>query len=1636
MLARLFALAIMPPLAVMLPLCAGLARAEVAGPRIETVTAEPAGDTARGCLAFSKPVEAEGDAQPGDFLSFEPQARPAVQVNGNRLCLEGLAYGTRYAVTVQPGLVFTDGSRTETRTTATVLTPDRDPMVAVGGRGWLLPRQTATGLTIQTVNVPLVRVRVLRVSERQLAAGTRPDPSKQFFTLDELWDLTRQTATEVWSGTMRTGPARNRTVETAFPLTGLIDPARPGAFIVLAEDASRPPAKLLRDLGADYDWRAAQAKLAGHWVLSTDLGLTSLQGLDGLHVTVRSFASAAPVAGVRVQLISRGQDVLGDVTTSSQGEAVFAAGLIRGKHAAAPASLVARSENGDMAVQDLTSPAFDLSDRGADGRVIPGPTEAYVYTDRGIYRPGETIHAMALLRTHGLSAVDGTGLTLLLRRPDGVEAGRVTLPPQPAAGFGHSIRLSPTAPQGDWTIEARVDPTLPPVGRALVSVRDFVPQQLKVTLTGPNAAIVAGQNIEATIEGRFLYGAPAAGLHAEGEVRLVRDEHPIADAREYSFGLVDETIADPVTALDLEDADDSGRVAIDAPLKIPPGLTVPLQAVIDAGLMEPGGRAVRETLAIPLRSPRPLIGIRKLFGDRVQEGSAATFAVTTFSGDGTPIALRGLSWQLVREDQRWDWWRPDNGSWSFHYHTVDVPVADGRLDVVADHPVELSRTLEWGTYRLVVTDPANGAATSVRFSVGWGGEDQAADIPDRLEVRTDRPVLDLGQSALVHLRGPFAGTAEVSVEAAGKILQTRRLDLPANGATFELSASQDWGPGVHVLATAYRPLSAPAGPHDPIRAVGLSWIGMDPAPHTLGVTLGAPARVTPRQALRVPLHVTGAHGPAFVTLAAVDEGILQLTHFASPDPVAALLSRTRLGLDMRDDYGRLLEGKAETGVVHEGGDSESLGGAGLPVTTRKTVALFEGPVALDERGDATITLDIPDFAGELRLMAVAYDSQAAGHAEAPLTVRDPVVADLSLPRFLAPGDLAEMSISLNDTDGPAGDYHLVLTSTGAVALQGAARLDAHLLPGQRAQAHLQVGASELGIGHLEAVLTGPGNLRIEHGWDIAVRSPHPDLVVSKSDSQAPGETYTPDAALLKPFIPGSVQVTIGYSSLGGIDIPGLLQSLYTYPFGCTEQLSASAFPLLYFDDARLIGRTLGDPAIRERVQGAIDAILDRQGVEGQFGLWRLGDDAASVWLNVYALDFLLHAREAGFTVPERATAASAAWIDQHLASEQDVSEGAYAAPAQPTRAYAAYVLARTNRVDPYRLRALRADLEWGAAGGSIIPGTVGWRNKVGLAFPLSLAQLAGAQSLMGDPSGSAATFRLALANLDAAKAPGWWYGAFYYSPFRDLAGVLAVAAETNHPEVSAPLLERITSLHPDPEHLNTQEKAWLLMAGHALLKQGTKRTLSINGQSPTSVSLPFAVSPSSEEIARGTSIRNADSAPVFRTLTIRGAPAVAPPAVSQGFKLARETFTLEGERLNDARLRQTDRFVVVLSGSVDQGAFRRVVIVDPLPAGLEIEAPILRENLFPFLGQLSQLRAHEERDDRFMAAFDIGSDSRFRDVDDDVKKPLADDEFRIAYLVRAVTPGRFVRPETLVQDMYQPQVMARTAAGSIEVSPR
>nr|MCU0943930.1 MG2 domain-containing protein [Rubritepida sp.] len=459
----------------------------------------------------------------------------------------------------------------------------------------------------------------------------------------------------------------------------------------------------------------------------TDLALTAWRGAGGLAVQARRLSDAQPAAGARVALLARNNDVLAEVETGADGLARFAPALLRGQGPLAPAALHATLGE-DLVALDLEAAAFDLSDRGAEGRPEPGPLDAFLWLDRGIYRPGETVQAMALLRDNGGRPVD-LPLRLRLRRPNGQIAAE-----QVVRDGGHwPIVLPAAAPAGAWRIEALTDPNAPPVGEASFRVDAFVPERLAVEAGSAPGPLVPGTPLDIPVTARFLYGAPGAALPGQAELRLTTQRSPFPAFRDFRFGLEDELFAPDLITADIPETDADGRSTLRLELPRAPDTTRPLRGELTVLVEEPGGRASRATLDLAVAAQPRFLGLSA--PEAVDAGAEATFRLVLTDAEGRPQPGR-LAWRLLRE--RPDWRIVLRGG-TARYETVwtDEPVDAGALDVTAAAPAELARTLPFGRYRLEAQLEGGMALASVRLRAGWVAS-ESAEVPDKVDVAASR----------------------------------------------------------------------------------------------------------------------------------------------------------------------------------------------------------------------------------------------------------------------------------------------------------------------------------------------------------------------------------------------------------------------------------------------------------------------------------------------------------------------------------------------------------------------------------------------------------------------------------------------------------------------------------------------------------------------------------------------------------------------------------------------------------------------------------------------------------------------------------------------------------------------------------
>ncbi len=1577
---------------------------------------ETGGVDPRACLEFSRPLATDPSVHFADYLELSPASPFQTDVSGTLLCLSGLPLEPDRQVTIKAGLPSQDGERTAFEETFTLSFADRPAYVGFAGDGVILPRAEADGLAIETVNVSKIAIEVLRVPERILSQHDIDNGEVNEEGGWGNWSFDYAGSgygAPVYKGEIDIDLAskRNQAVTTVFALGASLADRRLGAYIVKVRDAS--PSAGQRN--PDNESSAS----AFRWILYTDMALQSFSGAQGVDVVVRSLKSARPMGDVAVTLVAENNEILARANTSAEGIARFDAALVKGEGPMRARYLMAYGPGGDFAALDLNRAALDLSDRGVDGRRARGDIDAYLYTERGVYRPGERVRLLGLIRDPAGRAIANRQSTLVVYRPNGTEARRMRLLEAELDGaVARNIQIDRRAPRGAWRAELLVDGQEAPAGEVSFTVEDFVPQRLRVKATADAAPLRAGETRLAQVQADFLYGAPGAGLAVEAEARLTLDPNPFPAYRGFVFGDPGEEFSEQYLSLPATVADGAGHAEIPIALSDPPQTSLPLRLSVVASVSDPGGRVVRDRLALPVRLSNVYFGLKPRFENaRAGEGKPAAYELIAVNGAGARVAVRAVQWRLVREDWNYDWYL-DGGQWRWRRTGRDIPVDGASIDVGARDPAVISKdALHAGSYRLIITHEASHAQAAQRFGVGWGAGADDDATPDMVTVVAPSDPVRAGARARIEIRPPYAGQAQIVV-ATDRVLETRTVQVGAGGTSISLPVSREWGGGAYVLVTVMTPRD-PADLPVPRRAVGVTYVPVDTGARTLDVSFEAGLDgLRSRGKVEIPVRVRGAPGGERVRLAiaAVDEGILGLTRYETPDPVDYFFGRRALGVDLRDDYGRLLNPNlGAPAIARQGGDS--LGGEGLTVVPTKTVSLFSDVVTLDASGRAKIPLDIPDFNGELRLMAVAWSATAVGSAARPLTVRDPVVAELILPRFLAPGDEAQAALNIDNVEGPAGNYTVRVSGSPAAAVATPAQRFS-LARGERQLARIAITGGAAGVGRISLRLEGPnGFAPIARSYDIETRAPYLPVTIVETAPQNAAASWRAPADALSAFQPGAGQALISYSNLAGIDPASLLDALARYPYGCSEQLVSVAMPLLYANRLAAEAGREEDRRLRRRTQETATQLLDRQDTSGAFGLWHAGDRAASPWLGAYVVDFLRRARAQGYAVP--AEPMNQAYASLRRVARMQGADGydgeVYRWPGSNdttelmrsrAAAYALYVLAKAGEADIGQVRYFHDT-----------------RLK-DEPSPLARAQIGAALAHLGDRARARSAFR------EAERALGYRNtGDWYQSPLRDLAGIIALAAEAGEIDLVARLRSRLERDAPGADAMMTQEQVQTLLAANALIERAGPINIALNGAAGRGARLEAGA----RALAQGLVFRNDGRGPAWRTLTLSGAPREAPGARSAGYSIDKRVYTFNGAPANLSALRQGDRVIVVVSGRPEGARAYPTVLVDLLASGLEIETVLSpadglgpaqwdgsrTSGPFSWLGEISNAEVAEARDDRFVAS-----------------RTVRGEDFRFAYIARAVTPGAFVMPGAQVEDMYRPGIMARTGAGALRIAPR
>ncbi|ANG93740.1 alpha-2-macroglobulin family protein [Enterobacteriaceae bacterium 155047] len=1568
-------------------------------------------------LTFSIPLNPEQDfaktVHVVDKKSGKVDGAWELAPNLKELRLRHLEPNRNLIVTVESALQALNKTAFGSNVEKTLTTRDIEPTVGFASRGSLLPGKVVEGLPVMALNVNNVDVNFYRVKPESLAAFVSQWEYRSSLSNWESDNLLKM-ADLVYTGRFDLNPARNTREKLLLPLRDIKPLQQSGVYIAVMNQAGH------------YNYSNA----ATLFTLS-DIGLSAHRYHNRLDIFTQSLENGAAQSGIEVSLLNDKGQTLAQGTSDADGHAK----LETDKEAA----LLLARKDGQTTLLDLKLPALDLAEFDIAG--APGfSKQFFMFGPRDLYRPGETVILNGLLRDSDGKPLPDQPVKLDVLRPDGQVAR--TLVSQPENGlYRLNYPLDSGAQTGMWHIRANTGDNQQRMWD--FQVEDFMPERMALNLTGQKTPVSREDDVAFDVVGYYLYGAPASGNTLQGQLFLRPLREAVTALPGFQFGdIAEENLSRSLDEVQLAlDKQGRGQVTAESQWK---ETHSPLQVILQASLLESGGRPVTRRVEQAIWPTDTLPGIRPQFASKavydyrtdttvnqpiVDENSNASFDLVYADASGAKKAVSGMQVRLIRErrDYYWNWSEGDG--WESQFDQKDLVEGEQEIALAADETGKVTFPVEWGSYRLEAKAP-DGAVSSVRFWAGYSWQDNSdgtgAARPDRVMLKLDKPAYQPGDTINLHIAAPAAGKGYAMIESSEGPLWWKEIDVPANGLDLAIPVDKAWKRHDLYLSTLVVRPGDKSKSATPKRAVGLLHIPMGDENRRLTIALDNPQKMRPNQTLSVKVKASVKTGQVpqkvNVLVSAVDSGVLNITDYVTPDPWQAFFGQKRYGADIYDIYGQVIEGQGRTAALRFGGDGDELKRGGKPPVNHVTIIAQQAqPVTLDANGEGTIDLPIGDFNGELRLMAQAWTDDDFGSSENKVIVAAPVISELNMPRFLASGDTSRLTLDLTNLTDQPQTLNVALSASGQLSLEGAQPRPLTLGPGDRTTLFIPVRAQEgYGDGEITAQVSGltlPGETFApqQKSWKIGVRPAFPAQTVNSGTMLNPGESWTAPSQHINGFSAATLQGQLMLSGTPPLNLARYIRELKAYPYGCLEQTTSGLFPSLYTNAAQL--NALGikgdtDESRRAAVEVGISRLLQMQRDDGGFALWDK-NGPEEYWLSAYTTDFLVRAGEQGYSVPTDALNNANNRLLRYL-QDPGMMSIRYSddTPASKfaVQVYAALVLARQQKAP---LGALREIWERRATAGSGLP----------------LMQLGMALKLMGDAPRSQLALDLAV-KTPRQESKRWM--ADYGSQLRDNALMLSLLEEYKLlPEEQNSLLNALSEQAFSQRWLSTQESNALFLAGRSL------QTLSGAWQATTSLS-ETALSGENARVENvagdrldALQVTNSGTTPLWVRLDSTGYPEYAPQPSSNVLHIERHILATDGSSKSLSSLKSGELVLVWLEVKATQNV-PDALVVDLLPAGLELENQNLASSsaslqdsgseVQNLLSQMQQadIQHMEFRDDRFVAAVPVNEGQTVT----------------LVYLARAVTPGTYQLPVPMVESMYVPQWRATGAAsGPLIVVP-
>ncbi|HEV3325422.1 MAG TPA: MG2 domain-containing protein [Puia sp.] len=1344
------------------------------------------------------------------------------------------------------------------------------------------------------------------------------------------------------------------------------------------------------------------------FVSLSDIGLIAKEGKDKILVFTNSIKTAAALPGISVQAYGANNQLLGTGTTSADGVAEIA--YARKEFAGfRPAMLIARSADDfnylPFGTTRINTSRFEVGGR----RSNPTGLDAFIYPERDIYRPGERVNFSVILRDRQWKSPGELPVVLKFLLPNGKElkSFRKTLNAQ--GSLDGSVDLAVSAITGSYSLEVYTSNDVL-LATQPFRIEEFVPDRIKVTAQLDRPFLEAGDAAKLNIHAVNFFGPPAANRNYECEIQVHQRNFRSKNYDSYDFSLSDQSALFDKNVRQGK-TDDQGNAVEHYDV---PGIFKNiglLQATFYATVFDETGRPVSRSTSVDIYTQPVFFGVADDGYFFYPLNQPVTFPLIALDRSEKIVNGATARVQVIKHEYHTVLTR--SGDY-FRYESQeeDKLISSGTVSVSGENTKYAFTPRSPGDYELRVSIPgANSYVSRNFYSWGaWGGDNSSFQVNNEghIDISLDKTNYNTGENVGALFKTPFDGRMLITTET-DKVLSYQYVDVDKRQAHINLPLTTDDIPNVYITATLIKPHELSDVPLTV--AHGFQSVKVEAKERHMPVEIEAQASVRSHTHQKVTVKASPG---SMITLAAVDNGVLQVTDFSTPDPFAHFYAKRALEVTDYDLY-PLLFPEIKAALSSTGGDGDLKKRTNpVPAHRIRILSYWSGIAQANGSGEANFEFDIPQFSGSVRLMAVAYKEASFGSKDATMTVADPIVLSSALPRFMSPGDTVTMPVTISNTSGAGADADVRLRLSGPLHPIGDEQQSISIGANSEGRAEYKLAASPaIGIGKVTVEVNSKG----EHFTDeteIGIRPSAPLQKLTGSGS-IPGGSSQPVNWSIGDYIPSSVDYQLVLSKSPAAELGPWLSRLVEYPYGCTEQTVSIAFPQLYFGDLADLVRSRNVDASQKtnanaNVQEAIRKIKMRQLYNGAVTLW---DDEGTEnwWATIYAAHFLIEAQKAGFDVDKSLLSTMLNYINNRLKNRETVmywynrTFNRRIAPEEVT--YGLYVLALAGQPNVSVMNYYKA-------------------NPSMLSLDCRYL-LAAAYALAGDRR----SFQQFLPASFSGEEANTMTGGSFASDIRDESLALDVLVDADPNNAQIPVMARhVVDKLKQRTWFSTQELAFSVLGLGKVARQAAGSSVTAEVQvdgkkigtmdgNPLKLSTREIAGTSTSGNAPRVSITTQGSGKLYYFWETEGISATGSYKEEDSYlKVRKHFFDRSGRTLTSGNFKQNDLVIVQLtlertfSTDVDN-----IVITDMLPAGFEIENP--RTKNIPGMDWVKDEdspTALDVRDDRINLFVNLHSMRQ-----------------TYYYAVRAVSPGIYHMGPVSADAMYNGEYHSYNGAGTIKV---